>query len=653
VGQSITLLKMKKIILLLLIVLPVISHAQYLNQPNTDTNLKNYPKYLTASVYQNAVKLINRLRNMDSSYLNRLSDSNKRTGFATPYYVLSHVAATGPTGPTGPGGGATGATGPTGVAGATGAQGPTGVAGATGAQGPTGVAGATGAQGPTGVAGATGAQGPTGVAGATGAQGPTGAAGATGAQGPTGPGTLSGATGQVAVFNTSTGATSYGNFTYTDATTSIAEVAGNVAADSAVQLKFAGGTTHQYQFIYRNDIAQPVAIICPIAANNKNISYDLCPAPNTRTVSAITGDFTNFDVCDSMYKAGNNPTHLGEFAHIGINATYAEFASRGTSPKIWAAGIGSNRELQINTSHQMDYAFSNNGQIYSRITNASNGVSAYAEHSVKSDVATGFMRTYSSAYNFDGGSYQEMTDFENDTKGIVIGATNATGVINFVVSGANLSTKRSAQCNSSGKWRFGFGIATPGANGFIQGEAGTQNTDPYKVGGTIFDLMSTQSSPANTSENILHKDTIVANELATNGDGVKIVIAGTLLSTGGATKTIKMYFGTAGTTADTLILNTGALTIAATSSYQIVMYVTRLTSTGVGITYTITEGTSTLGSLSSVTGNDYFTTTKTNTGVTIAWSSNFFITLTAQSGTGAASGDITENVVKGFWYSAR
>lgn len=129
---------------------------------------------------------------------------------SVPYalYAGNNVGATGPTGPqgtpgqtgaTGPqgttGAGVAGATGAQGLQGNTGPQGPTGagVAGPTGPQGIQGLQGNTGPQGATG-AGVAGPTGPQGVPGQNGSNGLAGATGPTGAQGPTGAG-VAGATG--------------------------------------------------------------------------------------------------------------------------------------------------------------------------------------------------------------------------------------------------------------------------------------------------------------------------------------------------------------------------------------------------------------------------------------------------------------------------
>ncbi|RYU96391.1 collagen-like protein, partial [Emticicia agri] len=102
---------------------------------------------------------------------------------SVPYALYAATSGTpGATGPQGP-------VGATGATGATGTQGSIGPTGATGPQGPQGIAGptgATGVTGPTGVTGATGPQGSQGIAGPQGVAGPTGATGANGATGPQG-----------------------------------------------------------------------------------------------------------------------------------------------------------------------------------------------------------------------------------------------------------------------------------------------------------------------------------------------------------------------------------------------------------------------------------------------------------------------------------
>lgn len=78
----------------------------------------------------------------------------------------------------------------------------------------------------------------------------------------------------------------------------------------------------------------------------------------------------------------------------------------------------------------------------------------------------------------------------------------------------------------------------------------------YPIGGILFDHF-TDVGNSTTTETDLYSDTLIASTLATNGDKVTAVYAGTFVSSASATREIRVYFG------GTLIFDTGALSISA------------------------------------------------------------------------------------------
>jgi hypothetical protein len=78
----------------------------------------------------------------------------------------------------------------------------------------------------------------------------------------------------------------------------------------------------------------------------------------------------------------------------------------------------------------------------------------------------------------------------------------------------------------------------------------------YSIGGILFDHFA-DAGNTTTTETDLYSDTLLANTFATNGDKVTAMYGGIFVSSGTATREIRVYFG------ETVIFDTGALSISA------------------------------------------------------------------------------------------
>lgn len=88
----------------------------------------------------------------------------------------------------------------------------------------------------------------------------------------------------------------------------------------------------------------------------------------------------------------------------------------------------------------------------------------------------------------------------------------------------------------------------------------------------LFDHFASQGN-SGTSETDLYSDTTAANQLGTNGDKLEAEYGGTFVSSGTATRQIKIYFG------GTAIFDTGALTLSLSSAWTIYCTIIRVSST--------------------------------------------------------------------------
>lgn len=98
--------------------------------------------------------------------------------------------------------------------------------------------------------------------------------------------------------------------------------------------------------------------------------------------------------------------------------------------------------LKFGIDHNIDGQQDRNAVTAFRLRNATAGTSAFVEWQARADVATGYLRTYSSAFSYDANSYANFTDVGNDAAGVAIVAGGASGVIHFLTGGINSTNRR-------------------------------------------------------------------------------------------------------------------------------------------------------------------------------------------------------------------
>jgi len=146
----------------------------------------------------------------------------------------------------------------------------------------------------------------------------------------------------------------------------------------------------------------------------------------------------------------------------------------------------------------------------------------------------------------------------------------------------------------------------------------------YGLGGTIKDFFADVATTTSTAETDIYTYTTMANTLNVNGDKIDAEYGLQLTSTGGITKQLRAYF------AGTLIFDSGALSISASTDFIINILVIRDSATTVRCIATAnTTGAAT---------NAYAKVTKV-TGLTL--SNTNILKVTATVGTGAVAGDAT------------
>src|SRR5258707_15172303 len=100
------------------------------------------------------------------------------------------------------------------------------------------------------------------------------------------------------------------------------------------------------------------------------------------------------------------------------------------------------------------------------------------------------------------------------------------------------------------------------------------STKIAKFGGSIFDHF-VDAGNTTTIETDLYTDTLPASILATNGDKIVSVYAGTFVNSATATRELRAYFG------GTNIFDSGALSVSAASEWTMNIFIMRDSSTSV------------------------------------------------------------------------
>lgn len=214
------------------------------------------------------------------------------------------------------------------------------------------------------------------------------------------------------------------------------------------------------------------------------------------------------------------------------------------------------------------------------------------------------------------------------------GEKNTDGAYEINIVGSSSGGGSATASNICGFFNDATVVARVDPNGVFGGRIGTSAT-LAKHGGTIFDHF-TDAGNATTTETDLYSDTIPANALNINSDKLDAEYGGVFVSSGTATRQIKIYFG------GSVIFDTGALTLSLSAAWT--AYVTLIRVSATVIRYMIsfaTEG----AALSA------YTSVGELTGLTLSNANILKITGQA-AGIGAATNDIVAKMGTVKWLPA-
>lgn len=141
--------------------------------------------------------------------------------------------------------------------------------------------------------------------------------------------------------------------------------------------------------------------------------------------------------------------------------------------------------------------------------------------------------------------------------------------------------------------------------------------------GALFDHFATVGN-STTSETDLYSDTTAANTFRTNGDKLEVEYGGSFVSSGTATRQLKIYFG------GNAIFDSGALTLSLSAAWTIYLSIIRVSGTVVRYMISMTTEGAALAA---------YTAVGEVTGLTLTNANILKITGTA-AGVGAATNDI-------------
>jgi len=154
----------------------------------------------------------------------------------------------------------------------------------------------------------------------------------------------------------------------------------------------------------------------------------------------------------------------------------------------------------------------------------------------------------------------------------------------------------------------------------------------YGLGGSIFEAYA-DAGNSTTTETDLHTYTTPASTLEANGAKIMSQYAGTFVSSGTATRQMKVYFG------GTAIFDSGTLTISASAAWDVKVTIIRVSSTVVRYSVAMNTQGAALAAYTSVGELTGLTLSNTN-----------IIKITGQAaGVGAATNDIVLKLANGEW----
>lgn len=196
---------------------------------------------------------------------------------------------------------------------------------------------------------------------------------------------------------------------------------------------------------------------------------------------------------------------------------------------------------------------------------------------------------------------------------------------NQMVFGSN-----NTQARPSGSSSFQFIDAQPYTNILVDG------TYPN------FQHSTTVGTPASTSQTTLFSDSITANTLSRNGAVLEITQTGQFNATG----TITFYFGKNGSSSDSIVLNTGVVTIVNPMTWTMNAIIQRVSNTVINVSYVFNASVTSKslgGSLLSFTGASGNYQIGNGTALALA-TTKYYWTVTGTSSSGLTANNETANI---------
>lgn len=317
--------------------------------------------------------------------------------------------------------------------------------------------------------------------------------------------------------------------------------------------------------------------------------------------AALNGQFAGLEG-DSIIKTGDTNVYTG----IGLVGLFYQSIYRGASPGSLTSAYGVNCLAGTQTG---------SGTL-------TNGIAGYFKAGAFSGTGT-----CTNAYGIYIDSAPKGTSATlTNNIGIAINSqTNGTNIVYLLIGTVTAPT---------GSWAIYSSSTLASQLSGLLSVAQGKSTSFAKVGGMIFDHYADAGS-SGTSETDLYSDTIPASALGTNGDKLVATYGCTLVNST-STKEVKVYFG------GTVIFDTGALTISASSEITIYALIIRDSSTSVRYSVSANTTGASTGTYSSV---------GKITGLTL--SNTQILKITGQAGgVGAADNDIVAILGTVEWKSA-
>lgn len=210
----------------------------------------------------------------------------------------------------------------------------------------------------------------------------------------------------------------------------------------------------------------------------------------------------------------------------------------------------------------------------------------------------------------------------------------ATGALKM--TGATSGTVTATVAAAAGTWTLTLPTSGGTTKQFLQTDGSGVTAWAYGARGqALFDHF-VDAGNGTTVETDLYSDTIAASQLANNGEKLEIEYGGVFVSSGTATREIKIYFG------GTVIFDTGTLTLSLSSAWTVYVEIIRVSATVIRYMASLTTQGAALSAYTAVGEVTGLTLSNTN-----------IMKITGQAaGVGAATNDIVAKLGYVEWKSA-